>query len=231
MLGQLPPREAAAHANQAACALNSLWVARTALTNRVALAEALTAVWTRLDPADAAARAKRVAADLEGELRDSRTAPNRFSALATALSAVYNHLDPAERKGRAHAVADALVARLGRFRTDPAMIAQLWDALATLCGHLDRPADALFPMMDDPNVQQVPSSVYEDMFQRVAARLGECALQRLLEHPLVAGRLQRILLDALAGSKNRSFRNTWDYLDGIAPNGNGAAELSPGTNR
>jgi hypothetical protein len=213
VLGRLPPRDAAPHANHAVDALNSLWAARTALTNRAVLTQALAAVWARLDPADAAARARRVAADLEGELRDSKTAPNRFSREARALSVVYNHLDPAERSGRANAVADTLVAGLRRFRTNPAMIDQLWDALAALCGHLDRPADALLPVMDDPTVQQGPASVYETMFQKVAARLRERDLQRLLEHPLVAGRLQRILLDVLAGSKKRSFRNTWDYLD------------------
>jgi hypothetical protein len=212
-LGQLPPKEAAAHANQAAHVLDSLWAARTAPPDRVALAEALAAVWTRLDPADAAARARRVAADLEGELRDPRTAAIRFSALATALSAVYNHLDPAERKGRAKAAADTLTAGLRSFKINLVTITQRWDALATLCGHLDRPADTLFPVLDDPNIQQVPSSAFETVFQKIATRLGERDLRRLLEHPLVAGRLQRILLDALAGPKNRSFRNTWDYLD------------------
>jgi hypothetical protein len=183
--------------------------------DRANVAEALAAVWTRLDPADAAARARRVAADLEGEIGDPRTAANRLSGLATALSAAYNHLDPAERSGRAKAVADTLIAGLRRFRTNPATIDQHWDALATLCGQLDRPADTLFPMLDDPNIQQVPSSTFEMVFRKVAARLGERDLRRLLEHPLVAGRLQRVLLDVLAGSKNRSFRNTWDYLDAI----------------
>jgi serine/threonine protein kinase len=216
VLGQLPPKEAPSYANQAIDALDSRWVARTTLKNLAVLGEALAAVWTRLDPTDAAARAKRVAADLEAELQDSRTAPNRFAGVATALSAVYYQLEPAERSGRAKAVADFLVAGLRKFRTDPMLVAQNWDALATLCGHLDRPADVLIPVMDDPTVQQVPSSVYETMFQKAAARLGERDLERLLEHPLAAGRLQRILLDALAKSKNRSFRNTWDYLDWTA---------------
>jgi hypothetical protein len=213
VLGQLPPKEAAAHASRAVDALDSLWAARTAPPDRAALAEALAAVWTRLDPADAAARARRVAADLEGELRDPRTAANRFSGLATALSAAYNQLDAAERSGRAKAVADTLIAGLRKFRTNPVTIDQHWDALATLCGQLDRPADTLFPVLDDPNIQQVPSSVFETVFQKVAARLDERDLRRLLDHPLAAGRLQRVLLDVLAGSKNRSFRNTWDYLD------------------
>jgi serine/threonine-protein kinase len=48
---------------------------------------------------------------------------------------------------------------------------------------------------------------------------------------LVVGRLQRALLDVLAGSKNRSFRNTWDYLDSTESNGKGTDVLSPMTNR
>jgi len=56
--------------------------------------------------------------------------------------------------------------------------------------------------------------VYERVFKKVAARLDERDLRRLLEHPLAVGRLQRVVLDFLAASKERSFRNTWDYLDG-----------------
>src|SRR5262245_4002895 len=51
------------------------------------------------------------------------------------------------------------------------------------------------------------------------------------DHHLAGGRLQRALLDVLAGSKNRSFRNAWDYLDGTESNGNGTDVLPPGTNR
>src|SRR5262249_56248192 len=102
------------------------------------------------------------------------------------------------------------------------------DALARVCGQLDRPADTLVPVLDDPNIQQVPSSAFETVFQKVAARLDERDLRRLLEHPLAAGRLQRVLLDVLAGSKNRSFRNTWDYLDATGAKGNGTGVLSPG---
>src|SRR5262245_60566687 len=60
--GQLPPKEATSHANQAVDVLDSLWVARTAPLDRASVAEALAAVWTRLGPTDAAARAKRMAA-------------------------------------------------------------------------------------------------------------------------------------------------------------------------
>ena len=73
--------------------------------------------------------------------------------------------------------------------------------------------------------------MYETMFKKVAARLDERDLQRLLDHHLAVGRLQRALLDILAGSKNRSFRNTWDYLDGAESNGKGTDVLSPMTNR
>jgi hypothetical protein len=73
--------------------------------------------------------------------------------------------------------------------------------------------------------------LYETMFKKVAARLDERDLQRLLDHHPAVGRLQRALLDVLAGSKKRSFRNAWDCLDGTESNGKGTDVLLPGTNR
>jgi hypothetical protein len=233
---QLPSKEASSHANKAVDVLDSLWVAKTAPLDRASLAEALAAVWTRLGRTVVAARARRAAAHLEGALRDSKAAPNKIGGLARALSAVFNHLDPAERSARANAVAYTLVAALRKPKNDPWTISQLWEALATLCAHLNRPgavrtADVLLAVLDDPNVQQVPFLLYEKMFKKAAARLDERDLQRLLAHPLAVGRLQRALLDVLAGSKNRSFRNTWDYLDATESNGKGTAVLSSGTKR
>jgi hypothetical protein len=218
--GQLPPKDASSHANQTIDVLDSRWGPKKTPPDRAILAEALAAVWTRLGPTAAAARAKRAAADLEAALRDSKTAPNQIGGLAIALSAVYNHLDPAARSARASAVANALVAALRRPKNDPWTTSQLWEGLATLCAHLDRPgavrsADVLLALLDDPNVQQVSFLLYEKMFKKIAARLNEGDLRRLLEHPLAVGPVQRVLLDSLARSKNRSFRNTWDYLDGI----------------
>jgi hypothetical protein len=222
--GQLPPEEASSHVSRAVDGLDSLWAARTAPPDRAVLAEALAALWKCLGPADAAARATRAAADLEGALRDPNTAPNQIGGLAIALSAVYNHLDPAERGARANAVADTLVAALRKPRNDPWTLSQLWEALSALGSHWDRPgavctADVLLAVLDEPTVQQVPVLLYEKTFKTIAARLDERDLRRLLEHPLAVGRLQRVLLDVLAGLKNRSFRNTWDYLDGTAPDG------------
>jgi hypothetical protein len=247
VIGQLPPKEASAHAKQAVDVLGPLWGAKTAPLDRAALAEALAAVWARLGPTDAAARAKRAAADLEDALRDPKAEPNNISGLAIALSAVYNHLGPAERRARARTVADALVAALRRPKNDSYTISQLSRALAALCAHLDgagtvRIANALLAVSVDPNVQPAPLvpilgatldrfALYETAFKKVAARLDERDLRGLLNHHLAVGRLQRALLDLLAGSKNRSFRNTWDYLDGIEPKGNGTDVPSPGTNR
>jgi hypothetical protein len=221
---QLPPGEASAHANQAVDALDSLWRARTAPTDRAPLAEVMAAVWTRLDPADAAARAKRAAAGLEDALRDSRTAPLQLTGLAMALSAVYDHLDPAERSARANAVVDALVAAFRKPNNEPWTISQLSRALATLCARRDRAgavraADALLAVLDGPNVQPFQLLLDEKLFKQVAARLDERDLRRLLEHPLAVGRLERVLLDVLAGSKHRSFRNAWDYFDATESNG------------
>jgi tRNA A-37 threonylcarbamoyl transferase component Bud32 len=217
VLGRLPPKEASSHAKEAVDVLDSLWATRKP-AERPLLAEALAAVWARLGPADAAARAKRAADDLEDALPKSKTAPIRIYGLGTALAAVYNHLSPAERSRRANAVLDALVAARRRPRYDSLATMQLSAPLTTLCEHLDGPgdvriADALLAVLDDPNVQPSHFPLYERMFERIAPRLDERGLQRLLEHPLAVGRLRRALLDVLARSKDRSFRNTWDYLD------------------
>jgi hypothetical protein len=218
VIGHLPPREASTHAKEAVDVLDSLWRARTASMDRAYLAVAVAAVWPSLGPADAAARAKQAVADLEDAFRDSMAAPTKIYRLGMALAAVYNHLDPAERSVHVNAAVDTLVAARRRPRNDSLTTLQLTGELATLCATLDRPddfrmADALLAALDDPNVQPSHFVLYEQMFQQVAARLDERDLRRLLEHPLVAGRLQRVLLDVLASSKNRSFRNTWDYLD------------------
>jgi hypothetical protein len=218
VLRQLPPKEASSHAKQAVDGLDFLWSARTTPFERAPLAEAMAAVWVCLGPADASARAKRTADDLEVTLPNAKAAPGKLAGLGLALSAVYNHLEPAERSRRANAVLDTLVAARRRPRFDSLVNIQISGALTTLCAHLDRPgdvriADALLAVLDDPNVQPSQILVYERMFERIAPRLDERDLRRLLEHPLAAGRLQRILLKALAGPKNRSFRNTWDYLD------------------
>src|SRR5262249_58982202 len=120
--------------------------------------------------------------------------------LATALAAVYAHLGPAERTERATAVADSLLEALRRPNNDIRTILFLSEALASLCAHLDRPgtarvADALLTALGDTNVQPGVSApilvphldpfiVYERVFRKVAARLDERDLRRLLEHPL-----------------------------------------------
>jgi hypothetical protein len=216
--GRLSPREATAHAKKATEVLDSLWIAKSAPQERACLAEALAAVWSHLDPKDTAGRARKVTADLENALGDSRAEPSEVYRLVEALAAVYHHLDPAERSVRASAVADAAIAMLRKPKNDFWPTAKLSEALAALCVHLDQPgvvraADALLGAYHDANTQQVSFALYEPAFKKMAARLDERHLQRLLDHPLVAGRLQRVLLDVLGGSKNRTFRNTWDYLD------------------
>ena len=129
-----------------------------------------------------------------------------------------NHLGPAERSERTNAVADALVATLRRPKNDGWAISKLSESLVALCAQLDRrgavrAADALLVVLDGPNVSAFRFVLPERLFKRVAARLDEPDLQRLLDHPLAAGPLQRFLPDVLAGSRNRSCRNTWGYLD------------------
>jgi hypothetical protein len=234
--GQLPPKEAALHAQQAVDVLDALWAANTAPLDRASVAEALAAVWARLGPADDAARARRAAADLEDALRGPEDRPIELYRLAEALTAVYNHLGPDERNRRANAVADALVAALQKPRSEPWTIVHLSEALAGLFVHLDRPsavrvADAAFTVLGSPVVQQFKFEWHEKLFKEIAARLDERDLRRLLDHPLAAGRIQGALLGPLAKSRNRSFRNTWDYLNWAEPNGKEADLLSPRTNR
>jgi hypothetical protein len=234
--GQLTPAEASSHANQAVAVLGSQWVAKTGPWDRAALAQALAAVWTRLEPTEAAAHARRAAADLEAAIQDAKTAPQEVHPLTEALVAVYAHLDPAERAERATTVADALLTALRRPKNDLQTIVPLSEALATLCVHLDRRqvvrvADALCTVLSDPDVQPFRFMLHERVFKKVAARLDERDLQRLLEHPSAVWRLQRVILEVLGEAKQRRFRNAWDYLDGTESHGNGTEVLAPGTNR
>jgi hypothetical protein len=234
--GQLPPTEASSHANQAVGLLDSLWVAQTAPLDRASVAEALAAVWTCLGPTAATARARRAATGLEEALRDSKAAPNEIAGLATALAAVYTHLDAAERRERANAVSDILVAALRRPGNAPLTVVKLSESLATLYAQEDRPgavrvANALFALLDDPNDSQFRFLLPSKAFKTIAARLDERDLQRLLDHPLAVGPLRRVLLEIPAGSKHRSFRNTWEYLDATESNGKGTEGRSPGANR
>jgi hypothetical protein len=218
---QRTPAEASSEAKQAVAALGSRWVARTERWERATIAEALAAVWTRLDPAEATEHARKAAAALEDALPDARAAMNEPLRLADALAAVYDHLGPAERATRATAVADVLIAALRKSRNDVPTTILLSEALATQCAHLDRPgvvrvADVLLTVLGEPDVRRRRFEFREEMFKKVAVRLDEPDLQRLLDHPLAAGRLQRVILDVLGEAKHRRFRNTWDYLDWTA---------------
>jgi hypothetical protein len=236
--GQLPPGEAASHARQVVDVLGSLWVARTKPLERASLAEAMAGVWPRLSPAEAAADARRVSAELEEALRDPNAAPIELARLADALTEVCKYLDPPERVVRANGAADTLIAAIRRPRNDVQTIGSLSQALATLCACLDRPgvvrvAHVQIAAFNDLNIERYRFAfhVIQNQFKQVAARLDERELQQLLGHPLAAGRLQRAILDVLGGLKNRSFRNTWDYLDWAASHGNGTEVPAPGSNR
>jgi hypothetical protein len=234
--GRLTPTDTALHANQAVDALGSLWVARTARWERASVAQALAAVWMLLGPEEAAAHARRTAAELENAIRDANPAMNEHHSLAEALAAVYGHLGPAERVTRANAVADPLVAALRKPRNGVMTISLLSEALAALCVHLDRPgavrvADALLTALGEPDVRRHQFEFREEMFRKVAVRLDEPDLQRLLDHLLAARRLQRVILDVLGESKHHRFRNTWDYLDWTESNRKRPTGLPPGTNR
>jgi hypothetical protein len=236
--GQLTPREAAAHAHQVLDVLGSLWVARTKPLERASLAEAMAALWPRLSQTEAAAHARRVSAELEEALRGPKAEPIELARLVEALAEVWKYLDPADRVVRANSAADTLIAAIRKPRNDVQTIGPLSQALATLCASLDRPgvvrvADVQTAVFNDLNTERYRYAFFavQAQVKHVAARLDERELQRLLGHPLAAGRLQRTLLDALGGLKNRSFRNTWDYLDWAESNGDETDVLSPGSNR
>jgi Protein kinase domain len=231
---QLPRSEVSPRMLRTMEVLESLWSTKTRPQDRAWIAAALAAAWTHLDRADATARAQRTAAYLEGPLRDPKLDASVTFSLALALSAHYDLLDPAERSRQANAGADALVAALRKARGQADSSTLLPQALATIAAHLDEPgvvriADALLDIMDVSKVSAsgpIPSTdpdrfvQFDALFKKVATRLDERDIQRLLAHPVAVGKLQRTLLDALPGSQKHSFRNTWHYLDWTQSNGN-----------
>jgi hypothetical protein len=194
--------------------------------DRAWITAAQAVLWSHLDRADASARAQKAIAHLNGALngalRNSNFDTLEVSYLAHALSAVWSILEPAERSRRASSGAEALVATL-RNKNESTTFFILSQSLATMTAHLDqagvvRIADASFDLMDDSNFQighfaSTPSTPLDALLQKLAVRLDERDLRRLLAHPLAVGSPQRILLDALPGSQKRSFRNLWHYLD------------------
>jgi tRNA A-37 threonylcarbamoyl transferase component Bud32 len=216
--GRLAPAESALHANRAVAVLGSVWVAKKAPGERAAVARALAAVWTLLGPGEAVAHARRTADELENAVRETDVATKEHNNLAQALAAVYAHLDDAERARRTNAVADVLIAALRRPGTDAGTFINLAGALTALCRDLDRPgavrmADALLTVWGEPHLRRFRFEFSGEAFKNVAVRLEVADLQRLLDHPVAAGRAQRAILDVLGEAKHRRFRNTWDYLD------------------
>jgi hypothetical protein len=216
--GRLAPAESASHADRAVGVLGSVWVAKKAPGERAAVARALAAVWTLLDPGEAVAHARRTADELENAVRETDVATGEHYNLAKALAAVYAHLDDAERARRTNAVADVLIAALRAPSTDAGRFESLAGALTELCRDLDRPgavrmADALLSVWGEPHLRRFRLEFSWEAFKNVAVRLEEADLQRLLDHPWAAGRVQRAILNVLGEAKHRRFRNTWDYLD------------------
>jgi hypothetical protein len=216
--GQLQPAQASSHASKAAEVFGSLWPARTKYYERASLALATAEVWTYLSPHERATRARRMAADLGDAIQDPKTEPYELKSLSDALSAVCSQLDPAEGEARINSAVDVLTARLRKTRnTDwksapiPVAAMTLWLRLDR--NHLARVADTVFPALGEPDGQRYWLEFQVDLLKKVAARLDEKDLERLLDQPLTARTVQRAILDVLGESKNRHFRNTWDYLD------------------
>jgi hypothetical protein len=234
--GQLPRGEAAAHARQVVAVLDSRWVARTNPLERALLAEAMASLWPFLSPTEAAAHARRVSAELEEALRGPNTTAFELAVLTQALTEVWKYLDPAERVARANSAADTLIAAIRKPRNDGVTVGSLSRALTTLCACLDRPgvvrvAHVQVAVFNRMNVERYRYAFHMLDFTQVAARLDERELRDFLADPLAAGRLQRTILDVLGGRKNRSFRNTWDYLDWTASHGDSTEVSAPASNR
>jgi hypothetical protein len=227
---KLAPAEAASHANRAITVLGSLWVAKKAPGERAAIAGALAAVWTFLGPDEAVAHATRTADELQNAFRNTDVTKEHHS-LALALAEVCGHLAPAEKVKRTNAVADALIAALRKPGTEVSTLRLLSEALAALSLSLDRPgtvrvADALLTVLGENDFRTYRYDFCQEAFKKAAARVEEPDLQRLLDHPLAAGRSQRVILDVLGEAKHRRFRNTWDYLDWAGSHESGPAAPS-----
>jgi hypothetical protein len=229
--GRLPPEDASSRTNGAIAVLDTLWSTRTVPLDRTILAEALAAAWTGVGPTEASAHARRMVADLEDLLRAPNLMPFELNRLARALALVYGRFDPAERSAHSNtllvAQANTVLATLRdpKSKLSLGLLGQFADSLVVICMLLDRPEavrvfDALLTIFSDPATQRFapPTQRFQFHFQEESirtfvSRLDEADLRRLLEHPLAVERLQRIVLDALGERKQRSFRNTWDYLD------------------
>jgi hypothetical protein len=222
---RLPPAEVSSQASKAAEALGALWSVKTKYLDRAFLAQATAEVWTGLGPHETAAPAKRMAVDLGEALQDAKTEAYERPRLAEALIAVCGRLDPGEGEARICDTMDILLAEFRKPKNARLTSASLAESLAILCLRLDRNglarvAEALFTALGDPNVQLWGLEYHVNMFKKAAARMEANDLERLLEQPLTAGTMQRAVLDVLGESKNRQFRNTWDYLDWKKSNGN-----------
>ena len=223
--GLLDPAAASGHTRQAAAALEARWVASTGPLDRASIAEVMAVMWQRLNPTEATNHTRRVAADLRDSIQNPKAAAHEIDRHAIALTAVCAYLDPAERIEYMKGAADTLIAELPKNSTDVFTVYQRAEALAALCEHLDRPgivraADALVTILGYPEMRNLHYEIHLGLFKKVAVRLDERDLRRFLEHPLVGGNLQRVVLDFLGKTKNRSFRTTWDYFDWAEANGN-----------
>jgi hypothetical protein len=233
---QLPPAQASSQASQAAEALGSFWSAKPKYLDRAFLAQATAEVWTCLGPHETAAQAKQMAVDLGDALQDPKAEAYERPRLAEALIAVCSRLDPADGEARISSAVDILLAQFQKPKNARLTSASLAESLATLCLRLDRnglarTAETLFSALGDPDVQLWGLEYHVNMFKKAAARMKANDLERLLEQPLTGGTMQRAVLDVLGESKNRQFRNTWDYLDWKKSIVIERDVLSPGTNR
>jgi hypothetical protein len=228
--GQLPPAEASSHAKKVVDVLESLWVTRTRPMERAPLAQATAAVWTYLSPREATAHAKRLAADIQVAFRDSKADQSDLGLLAEALTAVCDQLDPTERIAPVNSALDVVVARLRKPKKTAIGSESFASAIGLLWPHLDQDAVArvgdttLLAGLGISDPQRYQFEFQVNAFKRIAARMDVRDLERFLEQALTTRPVRRAVLDLLGESKNRYFRNTWDYLDWKQSNGSKSSE-------
>jgi hypothetical protein len=212
---QLPAEQASARASKAAEILLSV---RAKPLDRPAIAQAIAEVWTLLGPQERASHARRLAVDLGDAFQDAKTEPTVLKYLAEALTTVCSQLDPAEEQARLNSALDILDARFRKSRNEAWKDARLTEALMTLWLRLDRnglarAVDTLVTALGDSDRQRFWLEQHIEIFKKLAARLDERDLERLLDQPMTMRVVQQAILDVLGEAKKRTFRNTWDYLD------------------
>jgi hypothetical protein len=204
---QLESADAAGRAQKAAAYLDgALRKPNLTTEERSSLALALSTVCSFLEATERRRQANSGVEALLATLRNSR-----YPVVPGGLATMSVYLDQAD----VVRLADALFALMDESKVQYSNLARPIVVGSTQRIYFNLPHPPVeAPYVDPPRGEESGlSTPLDPVFQKVAVRLDERDLRRLLAHPLAVGSPQRILLDALPGSQKRSFRNLWHYLD------------------